>query len=71
MTVQEMEQIANSRPREWPESEALHAGLTLILADAAAAHMRSGDLERATLCVAEAERCLTYLRLRQPMDYPQ
>ena len=71
MTVQEMEQVANSRPKAWPEGEALHAGLTLILADTAATHMKSGDMERATLCVAEAERCLTYLRLRQPMVYPQ
>ena len=71
MTVQEMKQIADSRPREWPEGEALHAGLTLILADAAATHLESGDFERAALCVAEAERCLSYLRLRQPMVHAQ
>ena len=71
MTVQEMAQITNSRPKDWPGSEALHAGLTLILADAAASHMKSGDLERATLCVAEAERCLSYVRSRKMMEHPQ
>ena len=70
MTVQETEQIADSRPREWPEGEALHAAWTLILADVAAMHMESGDVERAALCVAEAERCLNYLRLRQPSVFP-
>ena len=71
MTLQEMDQITRSRPKEWPGSEALHAGLTLILADVAASHMRSGDLERATLCVAEAERCLRYVLLQRLMEYPQ
>ncbi len=41
--------------------EALRAGLTLILADAAKSHLQAGDLEKASLCVAEAERCLTTL----------
>ena len=68
MTVQEMSQIARSRPTEWPGGEALHAGLTVILADAAASHLRFGDVERATLCVAEAERCLTYLRSRKAIQ---
>ena len=67
MTTQEMTQIARSRPEEWPGGEALHAGLTVILADAAASHLRVGDLERATLCVAEAERCLAYIRAQKPM----
>ena len=71
MTIQEMQQVAGSRSKEWPEGEALHAGLTLILADVAASHMRTGDLERATLWVAEAERSLTYLRLQRMMEYPQ
>ena len=65
MTVQEMTQIANDRPTEWPGGESLHAGLTVILTDAAASHLRSGDVERATLCVAEAEHCLAYLRSRK------
>lgn len=65
MTVQEMTRIVNDRPTDWPGGEALHAGLTVILADAAASHLRSGDVERATLCVAEAERCLVYLRSRK------
>ena len=68
MTVQEMTRIVSSRPTDWPEGEALHAGLTIILADAAASHIRSGDVERATLCVAEAERCLTYLRARKAIQ---
>ena len=67
MTVQEMTQIARGRPDEWPGGDALHAGLTVILADAAASHIRVGDLERATLCVAEAERCLAYVRAHKLM----
>ena len=68
MTTQEMTQIASNRPTNWPGSEALHAGLTVILADKAASHLRSGDLERATLCVAEAEHSLTYLRSRKRLQ---
>ena len=66
MTVQDMKRIVGSRPREWPGGEALHAGLTLILTDAAAAHLRAGDVEMATLCVAEAERCLAFSSDRKP-----
>ena len=65
MTLQEMTMIADSRPSQWPDGEALHAGLTLILANTAASHLKSGDVERATLCVAEAERSLAYLRSRK------
>ena len=68
MTVQEMQQITSSRPTAWPKSEALHAGLTLILADTAASHLQAGDVERATLCMAEAERSLSILRTRNPMQ---
>ncbi len=68
MTVQEMTQIVSSRPTDWPGGEALHAGLAVILADVAAAHLNSGDVERATLCVAEAERCLAYLRSRKAIQ---
>ncbi len=60
-----MQEVVIDRPTEWPGSEALLAGLTLIFAYAAASHLRSGDVERATLCVAEAERCLEYLRSRK------
>ena len=67
MTAQEMEQIASCRPNEWPGGEALHAGLAVILANVAADHVRSGELERASLCVFEAERCLTVLRDRNPL----
>lgn len=73
MTVQEMaekaESLARSRPQEWPGGEALHAGLTLILTEAARAHVEKGDLETATLCVVEAERCLAYLRSQQPIAH--
>ena len=62
MTTQKMTRIASSRPTEWPAGEALHAGLTIILVDTAASHLRSGDVERATLCVAEAEHSLASLR---------
>jgi hypothetical protein len=41
--------------------EALRAGLTLILAEAARSHLRAGDLDKASQCVKEAERCLTEL----------
>ena len=69
MTVREMERIVSSRPTEWPGGEALHTGLTLILADAAATHLRAGDVERATLCVAEAERSLTYVRSLKSVEH--
>ena len=69
MTVQELADkvqfLSNSRPKEWPGGEALHAGLTLILADAACTHLKKGDLETGTLCVLEAERCLAYLRSKK------
>ncbi len=38
--------------------EAFHTGLTLILADAARSHLKAGDLDKATLCLQEAQRCL-------------
>ena len=44
-----------------PDDGALPAGLSLILADAARSHLQAGDLEKAALCLQEAERCLTYL----------
>lgn len=73
MTVQEMaekaESLARSRPREWPGGEALNAGLTLILAEAARANVENGDLETATLCVVEAERCLAYLRTQKAIAH--
>jgi hypothetical protein len=46
--------------------EALRAGLTLILADAARSHLRAGDLDKASLCVEEAERCLGTLAPPSP-----
>ena len=48
-------------PQDSLGDEALHAGLSLILADAARSHLRSGDLDKAVLCLQGAERCLTYL----------
>ena len=66
MTLEEFAEkvavLGYKRPRIWPGGEALHAGLALILADAAHAHLEAGDLETATLCVWEAEHCLDYLR---------
>lgn len=46
--------------------EALRAGLTLILADAARSHLQAGNLDKASLCVEEAERCLTTLASPTP-----
>jgi len=36
--------------------EALYAGLSIILADAAKSHLKAGNLDKATLCLQEAER---------------
>ncbi len=46
---------------EWPSGEVLHAGLTLIMADAAKGHLAAGNLESATLCIREAERFMALL----------
>ena len=46
---------------EWPSDEVLHAGLTLIMADAARGHLEAGDLESATSCVQAAERFMALL----------
>ncbi|MCH7714002.1 MAG: hypothetical protein IIC99_10310 [Chloroflexi bacterium] len=40
---------------------AIPAGLSLILADAARSHLKAGDVETASKCVAEAERLLAFL----------
>ena len=44
-----------------PNDEALRTGLSLILADAARSHLKSGDLDKANLCLAEAERWMDSL----------
>ena len=36
--------------------EALYAGPSIILADAAKSHLKAGNLDKATLCLQEAER---------------
>ena len=41
--------------------EAFRTGLTLILADAARSHLEAGNLDKATLCLEEAQRCLDLL----------
>ncbi len=41
--------------------EAMRTGLSLILADAARSHLKSGDLDKANLCLAEAERWMDSL----------
>ena len=46
---------------KWPSDEVLHAGLTLIMADAARGHLRAGNLESATSCIQEAERFMALL----------
>ena len=46
---------------EWPSDDVLHAGLTLIMADAATGHLEAGDLESATSCVQEAEHFMALL----------
>lgn len=73
MTVQELadkvQSLAHSRPREWPGGEAVHAGLALILADAARAHLEKSDVGTAMLCVMEAERCLAHLRAQKAIAH--
>ena len=44
--------------QQWLGDDALRTGLTLILADAARSHLKSGDVDKASLCVEEAQRCL-------------
>ena len=36
----------------------IRTGLTIILADAARSHLKEGNLQKANLCLQEAERCL-------------
>lgn len=48
-------------PLESNKGDAVYAGMTLILAQAAAAHLKAQETERAALCVAEAQRCLAHL----------
>jgi len=60
-TLSQTANNGNKRPQDALGDEALHAGLGLILADAARSHLRSGDLDKAVLCLQGAERCLTYL----------
>lgn len=59
-TLSQTATIDNS-PQVSLGDEALHAGLSLILADAARSHLRSGDIDKAMLCLQGAERCLNYL----------
>ena len=40
-------------------AEAFRAGFIAILADAAREHLQAGDVDKATLCLQEAERCLS------------
>ena len=42
--------------------DALQTGLTLILADAARSHLQAGNLDKATLCLQAAQRCLGLLK---------
>ena len=36
----------------------IRTGLSIILADAARSHLKEGNLQKANLCLQEAERCL-------------
>ena len=64
MTIHEMTaqtpQHTEAEGQESQVDDALHAGLSLILADAARSHLQGGDLETAELCVAEALRSRPY-----------
>ena len=44
-----------------PGDEALRTGLSLILADAARSHLKSGNLDKANLCLVEAEKWMDSL----------
>ena len=54
----EAEIAAGDKLRGALGDEALRTGLTLILADAARSHLKAGNLNKATLCLQEAQRCL-------------
>lgn len=51
-----------------PGDEAVHAGLTVILADAARSHLQAGDLDKATRCLNEAARCLAFVGRPGPAE---
>ena len=55
------EPAGGNRPQERLGDDALRTGLSIILADAARSHLEAGNLDKATRCVAEAERCLAFL----------
>lgn len=65
MTTPEMskgtQHPASGTAAQSPGDEALHAGLALIMAEAALSHLRAGDLEKARSCVAEADRFMGLL----------
>ena len=54
------ELAGGNRSQERLGDDALRTGLSIILADAARSHLEAGNLDKATLCVAEAERCLAF-----------
>ena len=60
--IERMEAIRTCRPSGWREDEAVNAGLSLILADAARINVQKGDLKTAKLCVKEAVMHLGLLR---------
>ena len=70
MTMREIKvqtpQHTDGEGQECQVEDALHVGLTLILADAARSHLQVGDLEKAELCVAEAQRYLAFLTNSEP-----
>ena len=50
-----------TKPFGTTQGDAVYAGMALILADAATAHLRAHEPERAAVCVAKAQRCLAQL----------
>ena len=56
-----MEAQGVNRLSGYRDDQGLRTGLSLILADAARSHLKSGDLEKANLCLAEAERWMDSL----------
>ena len=61
-TLAEARDNGGHRLQNGPGDEALQTGLTLILADAARSHLQAGNLDKATLCLQAAQRCLGLLR---------
>ena len=60
-TITPLEGQSGNAPSGNPGDEALRTGLSLILADAARSHLKLGNLDKANLCLVEAERWMDSL----------